>query len=104
MKKVIEGLRYDTATATEVASWSFGYPNDFSHSSETLYRTKSGNYFLHGEGGPASSWREQTGQREWSGGEDILAKDDLEALEWLESHGLDVPKGCPELEKLVKEA
>lgn len=104
MKKVIDGLRYDTEKATEVACWCHGYPGDYGRCEETLYRTVSGKYFLHGKGGAASKWREQIGQSEWGGGEEILAKTPEEALSWLEEHGKDVPEGCPEIVALVKDA
>ena len=104
MKKVVGGMRYDTDKATEVASWSYGYPSDFQYSSETLYRTTSGRYFLHGEGGANTRWRECVGQNSWCNGEDIEAMVPEQGLAWLESHGRDVPEGCPELSALVIDA
>lgn len=52
MKKVINGKVYNTETAEEVASYSFSNSNDFRYIREKLYRTKKGNWFLYGEGGP----------------------------------------------------
>jgi len=101
MKKVVCGVRYDTATAVEVESWSHGYPGDFNRCEETLYRTKSGRYFVYGEGGANTRWREVISQNTWCDGEGIEAKTPEEALEWLESCGMDVPDGCPELDALV---
>ena len=50
MKKIIKGKVYDTDTARELASWANGGNwRDFSHLEETLYRKKTGEYFLHGE-------------------------------------------------------
>ncbi len=46
MKKIINGRRYDTATAQEVASDSYGIPGNFEHWTETLYRTQAGAWFL----------------------------------------------------------
>ena len=101
MKKVIGGVRYDTDTAVEAASWRHGYPGDFNRCEETLYRTKAGRYFVHGEGGASSPWRKCVAQNEWSGGEGIEAKTPEEALAWLEDCGKDVPQGCPEIAALV---
>ena len=87
MYKVIDGHKYDTNTARELAEWE---PNphrtDFSWFCETLYRTKTGLYFLHGEGGPMSRYAETISQSEWSGGEKILPISEDKAREWTEEH------------------
>jgi hypothetical protein len=101
MRKVIGGVRYDTDTAVEVESWSHGYPGDFNRCEETLYRTKSGRYFVCGEGGANTRWRTVISQNTWCGGEGIEAKTPEEALEWLECHDCDVPADCPEIAALV---
>jgi hypothetical protein len=101
MKKVIGGVRYDTETAVQVASWSHGYPGDFNRCGEILYRTKAGRYFVHGEGGANTVWRTVISDREWCSGEGIEAKTPEEALAWLEDCGNDVPDGCPEIAALV---
>jgi hypothetical protein len=103
MKKVVEGKRYDTKTATEVASDGYSYPGDYKYWEETLYRTKSGRYFLHGKGGADTEWGNQVGQNERCDGQNIVVMTPGEALEWLENSGKDVPKGCPEIEALVEE-
>lgn len=57
MKKIINGKKYDTETAEKIGDWGNGcYPNDFRVYSETLYRKKTGEYFLHGSGGPLSKY------------------------------------------------
>ena len=105
MKRVIDGKRYDTATAVKIAAWDNGlYSNDFGWCEESLYRTKNGNYFLAGEGGPMSGYSQSCGNNSYSGGEGIQALTPDEALEWLENKGKDVPEGCPELAALVVEA
>jgi hypothetical protein len=86
MKKIIEGAKYDTETAKFIGSDSFSNPGDFNHWSESLYRTKSGKYFLYGEGGPMSRYSKVTGQNEWSGGEKIIPLDRAGAMEWAEEH------------------
>lgn len=86
MKKIINGKRYDTETAKEVACDSYLYPRDFHYWSETLYRKNTGEYFLHGEGGPMSRYAESTGQNQWSGGEKIIPLSIEAAQAWAEEH------------------
>jgi hypothetical protein len=60
MKLIINCQRYDTETATTVATWNNGArPDSFQLSTETLYKTPKGAYFLHLEGGPYSEYGEQ---------------------------------------------
>jgi len=86
MKKIINGKVYNTETAQEVGSWSnhLGY-RDFSHCDETLYRKKTGEYFLHGEGGPKSPYAEHT-VNGWGSGDAIRPLTFDEAREWAEEH------------------
>lgn len=87
MKKVIEGALYNTDTAQEIG---YAEPNgsnirDFSWFRETLYRTKSGKYFLHGEGGGNSrygEWHGNTGG--W--GQQIRPYTPEDAREWAEEN------------------
>jgi len=85
MIKIIDKKRYDTSTATAVASADNGRtPDDFQHQEETLYVTKSGSWFLHGQGGPLSQYGEQRG-RNRTEGEDLRALTADEAYAWLEA-------------------
>ena len=85
MKKIINGKLYDTTTAREVASCYHGEgPMDFRHYSEKLYRKRTGEYFLAGEGGPMTHYAVSTGQNSWSGGEKIIPLTYSEATEWAE--------------------
>lgn len=86
MRKVINGKLYDTDTARPIADWSKGYSSDFAHVSETLYRKRTGEYFLHGEGGPMSAYAESCGQSQWRGGEAIRPLDYDAARRWMEGH------------------
>ena len=87
MKKIINHKVYDTETAKELGSYSNGGSwRDFSHYEETLYRKKTGEFFLHGEGGPMTRYAETVGQNEWSGGEKIMPMDYSEAQKWAEKH------------------
>jgi len=84
MKKVINGRRYDTDSAKKVAFNQYSYPSDFHWWRETLYRKNTGEYFLHGEGGPLSRYAETTGQNQWESGEKISPLSVETAQKWAE--------------------
>jgi len=85
MKKIIGGKVYDTETARELGSWcNAGSWRDFSHKEETLYRKKTGEFFLYGQGGPMTNYAEPTGTNSWSGGERIMPLTFQEASKWAE--------------------
>lgn len=87
MKKIINGKRYDTETAEYIGSTSWGDgPSDFNHWSEELYRKRTGEFFLYGEGGANSKYREEISMNSWSGGEKIIPLTDDEAREWAEEY------------------
>lgn len=85
MKKIINGRLYDTSTTTELGNWEKDY-REFSYIQETLYRKKTGEYFLHGEGGAASKYAVAIGQNNWSGGEKIIPLTADAAQKWAEEH------------------
>ena len=67
MKKIINGKLYDTDTAKEMGTGCASCsPRDFHYYSETLYRKRTGEYFLYGEGGPASRYAERVDNNMWS--------------------------------------
>lgn len=87
MKKIINSKVYDTATAQELATWeNAGHWGDFDHMEETLYRKKTGEFFLHGEGGARTQYAKATGTNEWSGGQRIMPLSYEEARQWSEEH------------------
>ena len=87
MKKIIGGRVYDTEKARELGTYAnAGSWRDFSHLEETLYRKKTGEYFLFGEGGPMTRYAEAEGQNSWSGGRRIMPMSYDEAREWAEEH------------------
>lgn len=86
MKKIIQGVLCDTSTAKHLGSASYLGDRDFAHWNEALYRTKSGKYFLYGEGGPASRHAVTIGQNEWSGGEKIQLLSRETAMKWAEEY------------------
>lgn len=86
MKKTINHKTYNTKTAELVGSWDNGLlSTDFGHCSEDLYKTKKGNYFIYGWGGPISRYSESCGNST-SGGSDIIPMTTEDALNWCEEH------------------
>ena len=86
MKKIINGKLYDTDTAKELGCDSYSSPRDFNYWCETIYRKRTGEFFLHGHGGPASKYAESCGQNTWTGGEKIIPLNYKAAQEWVEEH------------------
>ena len=91
MRKLIDGKLYDTTTAEMIHGWDNGFPgSDFKSCSETLYRTKKGAWFLHGEGGPMSQYARSIDNNAMGFGEQIQPMDKDEVITWLESvQGID---------------
>jgi len=87
MKQIIHGKRYDTAIATEVASYSYGNRTDFHGIEETLYRTPKGAWFIHGWGGAATGYAQDIGGGSFGDGEEIRVLTPDQAMDWLERHG-----------------
>ena len=83
MNKVINGKRYDTDTAREVGSWeNMDDAGNFDYLSETLYRKRTGEFFLHCEGGartPYASFSEDGWARD---GEVLRPLGYVEARKW----------------------
>ena len=85
MKKIINGKVYDTETAKELGDWRRGEGwRGFDYVHETLYRTKTGEFFLHGEGGPMTQYSEAVGQNSWKAGDRIMPMTFEEARQWAE--------------------
>lgn len=87
MKKIIQGKVYDTDTAKNVGelvndNWS----NDSHWFVETLFQKRTGEFFLHGEGGPDSKYAESAKNNGWFGGEKIIPLSYEAAREWAEEH------------------
>lgn len=103
MKQVIDGKMYNTDTAEEIGSWSNHLGGDFRSCSETLYRTKKGNYFVHGEGGAMSKYAEQCGDG-MGGGSAIIPMDKDEAFEWAQQHCGDEDDVIEHFKDMIEEA
>lgn len=87
MKKIINGKLYNTDTAKELATYESGAVSDNSHYIEMLYRKRTGEYFLYGEGGPASRYAEQAyGDNAFTSGEGIVPLTLNGAEKWAEKN------------------
>ena len=85
MKKIILGRRYDTETAELIGLFRDSCPGQFDYVKEELYRKRTGEYFLYGEGGPRSRYAKSEGST-FSSGSDIRRMTEDEAREWAEAH------------------
>lgn len=86
MRKIIKNKRYDTETAEMIGDYDNGFlPNDFNYINEELYKKRTGEYFLYGEGGAMSRYASQAGEN-WGYGEEIIPMTFESAREWAEKH------------------
>ena len=75
---------YDTKTAKLLGFCEHGRPGDFNHYyREELYRTKSGKYFVYGEGGARTQYAGRSGDI-WTDGELINPVSEDAAKQWAE--------------------
>lgn len=87
MKKIIKGKVYDTDTATFLAEYDSGHSvTDFQHYTEELYQKKTGEFFIYGEGGPASRYSQACPTGGWDGGRKIVPLTYEQAREWGEKN------------------
>ena len=97
MKQVIKRKLYNTETAKALGIAHFGRPDDgLYYSYEELYVKKTGEYFLHGSGGPGTKYAEDkiiplTLDEAMDWAEDYLTGDEFEeAFGLLDEGGEDV--------------
>lgn len=84
MKKIINGKMYNTETAKALCCWDNGFGcGDFQHAEETLYKKRTGEFFLFGEGGAMSKYAQPDGNG-WCGGSEIEPLTEAEARKWAE--------------------
>lgn len=87
MKKIINGKVYDTTVAVKIAEWCNNrWDDNLYYCTEDLYRKRTGEFFLHGEGGPMSKYAESRGNNSWCGGAKIIPLSYESAQEWAEEH------------------
>lgn len=86
MKKIINGKRYDTETATCIGTYEPYSHGDLHWFKETLYVTKNRAYFLHGYGNAASPYAESAGNNSTTSGEAIHVMTRDEAFTWAQEN------------------
>jgi hypothetical protein len=89
MEKIIKNHRYNTESATKIGSTDAGH--EFGHNefyTETLYKKKTGEYFLHGDGDANSKYPV----------EKITPITEAEATTWIEEN-VTVEEKVEEIEK-----
>ena len=87
MKKVLNGKLYDTDKATRLASWeNIQDCRSFNHMEETLYRKRTGEYFLHGCGEARTKYAKRYEDNMWGHGEEIIPLTTKAAQDWAEEH------------------
>lgn len=87
MIRVIDGKRYNTETAVEVADISGNhFTSDFKWDDTRLYRTKNGTWFIAGRGNAMSRWASPAQGGGWCPGKGLVPIGDDEAREVLERH------------------
>lgn len=87
MRKIIDGRTYDTDTARRVGGRDNGLAyGDLDYESETLYRKRTGEYFVHGEGGARTRYATQDGLGGWTGGDAVTPLPYETAMRWAESN------------------
>ena len=86
MKKIIRGRQYDTDTAQRIGSWDNGLSGtDLEYTDETLYRKRTGEYFIEGRGGARSRYSEVDGNMMAPGCRIVPLSFD-QARNWAEEH------------------
>ncbi|HEY3489797.1 MAG TPA: hypothetical protein VGK27_06725 [Candidatus Deferrimicrobiaceae bacterium] len=85
----IDGVIFDTTTATKLHEINVGKPGDEDYEHTALYRGSKEIYFLVGEGGKLSRWScsGKGGELRGDAGISVLASD--EACDWADWHGMD---------------
>lgn len=85
MKKVINGRLYDTDKARRIGR-DDGGSDSMTVWSETLYQKRTGEYFIHGEGGAMTKYAASTEYGNWRSGQKIIPLTAATAREWAEEH------------------
>ena len=87
MKKIINGKRYDTDAAKLVGEAQSTVGRNDSHFwREELYRKRTGEFFIYGEGGGMTKYAKAVDLNSWTGGEAIRPISEEEAKQWAEEY------------------
>jgi hypothetical protein len=88
MRKIINGRKYDTDTAKRVCCYDNGcYITDIYYYSETLFKKKTGEFFILVEGGACSQANEYLGKGCYIGGKNIIPISEIRAKKFVELNG-----------------
>lgn len=86
MKRIIKGKLYDTETALEIGRYDNGaLPDKFDWICETLYCKRTGEFFIHGEGGARTIYASSPRPDTWASGEAIVPLTYDDAREFAQS-------------------
>jgi len=86
MKQIINGKQYDTEKALHIGSHQNTIDTAApTYAKESLYRKKTGEYFLHCEGGANTRYAKMLKDHTWTSGEVIRPLDYDEARMWTEA-------------------
>lgn len=86
MKKIVSGVLCDTSTARLLGEYEHEFRSSFHWYMERLYRTKSGKFFIYGEGYAASPYARKVSTNEWAPGERIKLISPEAARRWAEEN------------------
>lgn len=87
MKKIIDGKKYDTDTATEIGEWENMYdPRNFDYIQQVLYRKRTGEYFLYEYGNANTRYAKKVGSNSWQGASYLTPVSYETAQKWAEDH------------------
>lgn len=87
MKKIIDGLKYDTEKSLLIGEGGNSLSRrDFNYCYESLYKTKSGRFFLSGEGGAMTKYSQKVDSNSRAGGSGIIPLSKEDALSWAENN------------------
>ncbi len=87
MRRIINGKKYDTDTADFIDETGNNLPqSNFRWMEEELYKKKTGEFFLAGEGGPLSKYGIRCDNNTLSGSHKITPLTIDEAKEWVENN------------------
>lgn len=82
MKKIINNKLYDTATAKKLAEWDENGTDPLNYIAEALYRKKTGEFFVFGDGGANTKYARIGRLKVFEPGSAILPMSHEQAKEW----------------------
>lgn len=82
MLKNVKGKTYDTDKAQSIGTVGRKEQQDADYMRETLFKKRTGEYFLFGEGGEASKYAVHLSHNKWSEGKIIIPLSYAEAKDW----------------------